>query len=123
MKKPSTSSKARYAPWDIVVVPFPYTDRASDKRRPALVISRPALEKAHALTWLLMITSRDNRGWAGDVEISDAGDAGLPLQSIVRPAKIATVDTDRIVRRLGKLSSPDRRAVLGALQRYIVPVT
>jgi mRNA interferase MazF len=119
MKKPSTSSKARYAPWDIVVVPFPYTNRGSDKRRPALVISQPALEKAHALTWLLMITSRDNRGWAGDVEITDAGNAGLPAPSIVRPAKIATVDTERIVRRLGRLSSPDRCAVLGALQQYL----
>jgi mRNA interferase MazF len=120
MKKPSISSKARYAPWDIVVVPFPYTDRGSDKRRPALVISQTALEKEHTLTWLLMITSRDNRGWAGDVEISGVRNAGLPAPSIVRPAKIATVDTDRIVRRLGKLSSPDRRAVLDTLQRYLV---
>lgn len=116
-----TASKARYALWDIVAVPFPYTDRPSEKRRPALVVSLPALERDHALTWLLMITSRDNRGWKSDVEVSDYAKAGLPAPSIVRAAKIATVDTSRIVRRIGRLNSADRSRVIKALQTFLAP--
>ena len=41
----------------------------------------------------LMITSRDNRGWPGDVEIGQRASTGLPAPPIVRPVKIATVDT------------------------------
>lgn len=113
-------SKARYAPFDIVAVPFPYTDRASEKRRPALVVSQPALERDHALTWLLMITSRDNRGWESDVEISGHAKAGLPAPSIVRPAKLATVDTSRIARRIGRLDRADRPRVLKALHAFLI---
>ena len=34
-----TSETRAYLPGDVVVVPFPYTDRFAEKRRPALVIS------------------------------------------------------------------------------------
>ncbi len=85
---------ARYAPWDVVIVPFPYADKLAEKRRPALVVSKPALEKDHGLIWLAMITSAENRGWTGDVPIADLARAGLPAPSLVRPAKIATVESD-----------------------------
>jgi len=78
--------------WDIVKVPFPYTDRPVRQRRPALVVAAGEIEVTHGLIWLLMITSAENRGWPDDVRISDLRTAGLPAPSIVRPAKIATVD-------------------------------
>lgn len=40
-----------------------------------------------------MITSAANRGWEGDVEIGDLAQAGLPAPSVVRSAKIATIDS------------------------------
>jgi mRNA-degrading endonuclease toxin of MazEF toxin-antitoxin module len=119
MKKPTAGSRpARFATWDVVIVPFPHTDRNADKRRPALVISIPDLEKDHSLIWLMMITSRENRGWRGDVAISDHQEIGLPSPSIIRPAKLATVDAALIVRRL--LDPADRAAVLKSF-RYYVP--
>jgi mRNA interferase MazF len=100
-----------YASFDIVVVPFPYADRLAEKRRPALVVSAPALQKSYGLVWLMMITSADNPAWDGDVAISDLKLAGLPAPSVVRPAKIATVDATRILRRIGKLAAKDARRV------------
>ncbi len=39
-----------------------------------------------------MITSADNEPWEGDVAIIDHAGAGLPAPSIVRTAKIGTVE-------------------------------
>jgi mRNA interferase MazF len=80
-----------FKPWDIVKVPFPYTDRPVQQRRPALVLA--SLPGGGAgLLWVLMITSAENRGWPGDVVIESEEDAGLPAPSIVRTSKIATID-------------------------------
>jgi mRNA interferase MazF len=43
--------------WDIVKVPFPYTDRPVRQRRPAQVLAAGDLEVRHGLLWLAMITS------------------------------------------------------------------
>lgn len=96
--------------WDVVKVPFPYTDRAVYQRRPALVIAAETLESAHALLWLLMITSAENRRWPEDVLISDIRKAGLPASSVVRCAKIATIDA-RDAERVGTLPAKERPRV------------
>lgn len=107
--------------WDIVKVPFPYTDRPVRQRRPGLVIAAGELEEAHGLLWLAMITSAANRGWPGDVAVSDLKTAGLPIPSIVRPAKMATIDA-RDADRLGTLPLADRAAVGQSLKRLLAAV-
>lgn len=99
-----------YTAFDVVVVPFPYADRLAEKRRPAVVVSAPELEKHHGLVWLAMVTSASHRAWGDDITIADQKIAGLPAPSRVRAAKIATVDAARIVRRIGKLSGKDAAA-------------
>ncbi len=89
---------------DIVRVPFPYTDRAARQHRPALVVSRGGLGEGGALLWVLMITSAVHRGWPGDVAVEDHRTAGLPAPSIVRTAKIATIEA-RHADRIGRLPS------------------
>jgi mRNA interferase MazF len=104
--------------WDIVRVPFPYTDRPIRQRRPALVIASGELLAVHGLLWLAMITSAEHSGWLGDVAISDLDHAGLPAPSIVRPAKIATIEA-RDAGRLGTLPRRDRPAVRAYLQQRL----
>jgi mRNA interferase MazF len=104
--------------WDIIKVPFPYTDRPIRQNRPALVIAAGELEAAHGLLWLAMITSASNRGWTGDVMISDLPEAGLPVPSIVRTAKIATIEA-RDAQPLGTLPPADRNAVSRALRAWL----
>jgi mRNA interferase MazF len=96
--------------WDVVRVPFPYTDRPVLQRRPALVIATPTAD----LLWVIMITSAANRGWAGDVDVSDLAGAGLPVPSLVRTAKIATIEA-RDALPLGTLAPADRDAVVTLL--------
>ena len=113
-----TSERARYAAGDVVVVPFPYTDRLAEKRRPALVVSGPALAR-YQLLWVVMITSAENRAWACDVAIGDLGRAGLPAPSVVRTAKIACIEPGRVLRRAGRLDDETARAVARQVRGFL----
>jgi mRNA interferase MazF len=70
---------ASFKPWDVVKVPYPNTDRPVLQRRPALVVAGEAIEAAHGLLWVLMITSAQNRRWKDDVVVSDLRRADFPL--------------------------------------------
>jgi mRNA interferase MazF len=100
--------------WDVVKLPFPYTNRPVQQRRPALVVARHAASVMPDLLWVLMITSAAHRRWPGDLEISDLTEAGLPASSIVRGAKIATVEA-KDAEMLGRLPAADRGAVARSL--------
>lgn len=99
---------------DVIKVPFPYTDRATRQRRPALVVSTSRLKDDHGLLWVLMITSAENRGWPGDVAITALTKAGLPASSVIRTAKIATIET-RDAEPLGKVSA----ALLAQVRKHL----
>ena len=102
---------------DVVVVPFPFTDRQAAKRRPALIVSSADFNQAHEQSILAMITSVRN-DWTSDVAIDGWREAGLNVPCKVR-FKLFTVDDALIVRKIGTLSKRDRRAVQHALSRYL----
>ena len=103
--------------YDVVVVPFPFTDRRASKRRPALGLSHEKFSAEAGHTVLAMITSAKNPPWPSDV-IIDAGRAGLPAPSKVR-MKLFTLDNRLILDRVGSLSEGDRRAVPQALRQLL----
>ena len=107
-------SEVGLVPGTVIRVPFPYTDKATRQRRPALVVSSPALADAHALLWVLMITSAENRSWPSDVNITALEKAGLPSASVVRTAKIATIEA-RDAEPLGQVTA----AVLANVRRRL----
>lgn len=107
--------------WDIVKVPFPYTDRPVRERRPALIMGTKGIQGRHGLLWVMMITSSGNRGWPGDVAISNLKKAGLPAASVVRTAKIATIEANE-AERIGSLPTGDRAAVRDQILSIIADV-
>ncbi|HCM26856.1 MAG: growth inhibitor PemK [Treponema sp. GWB1_62_6] len=107
--------------WDIIKIPFPYTNRPVRERRPALVVAADGVLKLQGLLWVLMITSSENRPWSGDVAVSDLGMAGLPAPSVVRTAKIATIETKES-ERIGDLPDADRIAVSRYIQETMAGV-
>ena len=109
---------ASFKQGDVIKVPFPYTDRATRQSRPALVVSGGALEQAHHLIWVVMITSAENRGWAADVAVKDLATAGLPVPSVIRCAKIATLEASDAT-KLGKIPPALLKQVLGQICREL----
>jgi mRNA interferase MazF len=70
------------------------------------------------LVWVLMITSARHAPWPGDITITDLTATGLAHPSLIRTAKIATIDS-RLVDTIGHLSLSDRRTVTACLQRQL----
>ncbi|MFI5183048.1 MAG: type II toxin-antitoxin system PemK/MazF family toxin [Vicinamibacteria bacterium] len=103
--------------WQVVVVPFPFTDRATTRRRPALVLSGKAFNR-HGYSVLAMITSASHQPWPGDTPIGDLKNAGLKTPSLVR-LKLFTLDNRFIARRIGALGSPDQASVASQLRAFV----
>jgi len=96
------------APFDVVVVPFPFTDRNSAKRRPALVLSSIAFNQQAQHSVLAMITSAGQSTWPGDHLIEELDAAGLPTSCLVR-LKLFTLDHRLVIRKAGALGAKDQK--------------
>ncbi len=105
-------------PGDVALVRFPFTEMAAAKKRPALILVRTARSARNRLATLAMITSQiEALTLDGDVLLSDWKDAGLLHPSLLRLAKVATVDEQLIDKTIGTISLADRERVRSAFRR------
>lgn len=110
---------AIYDVFDVVIVPFPFTDRLAEKRRPALVLSSANTFGTRAGHHVLaMITSSKRQVWPLDVDIDDLDQAGLTSPSLVR-MKWFTLDERLILRKSGHLVTDDQARVRDAALRLL----
>ena len=105
-------------PFDIVVVPFPFTDRTTSKRRPALVLSSKAYQRDSGHVVLAMITTAARSSWPSDVALRQWRAAGLPRASKIR-FKVFTLDLRLLLRSLGALSEQDSERVRAAARKVL----
>jgi mRNA interferase MazF len=105
-----------YSQGDVVLVPYPFGERAGGRKRPALVVSSDTYAQETSQLIIAQITSRVTASpRPGDYHIRDWRAANLPRPSLVR-ARLATVDASLVLRRLGTLDEEEFRAVQTALQ-------
>ena len=117
MNKPTKT----YDLYEVVKVPFPFTDINATKVRPALIISSAKQFNAKiGLSLMAMITSvkSDQTLWPADIVIEDLLMTGLPVPSIVR-FKVFTLDHRLILGRLGSLAEIDRLNVQQKLKEIL----
>ena len=107
-----------YEPFAVVRVPFPFTDRAVQRRRPALVISAPLFQQGSAHVLLAMITTARRSNWPLDWPIQDLAPTGLRQACCVR-LKLFTLDERLILGQLGQLTVNDRIGVQENLRGLI----
>ncbi len=99
-------STIHYKKWDIILVPFPFTDLSASKKRPALVVSPDEYNTGLDIVIAFITSKIDVKARLGDYHIQDWKEANLPKPSIIR-MKFATIDKAIIVKQFGKLSGRD----------------
>lgn len=92
---------------DILLVPFPFTDQTTTKKRPSVVISSDTYNQLKPDLIIMAITSQINPDLSlGELEIIKFIEAGLLKPSIIKPV-ISTIDKSLVIRKLGKLLELD----------------
>jgi len=93
---------ARFVKGDVVVLPFPFTDLSTSKKRPALVISAPQGDDYI----MLQITSKNIKdNYSIPLLQSDFESGSLKQDSNIRPNKIFTLDKSLILYKAGHLTA------------------
>lgn len=105
-------------PFDVVVVPFPFTDLNASKRRPALVLTSDSFNQTTKHSVLAMITSAEQSSWPDDYAIGNLEAAGLPTDCVVR-LKLFTLDHRLVVRKAGVLLPADQKQLRQAWKNLL----
>ncbi|WP_204103475.1 MULTISPECIES: type II toxin-antitoxin system PemK/MazF family toxin [Spirulina sp. CCY15215] len=101
---------------DVILVPFPFTDQTTIKKRPAIVISSDMYNQIHIDLIAMAITSQlKSTLILGEIVVNDWSAAGLLKPSIIKPV-VMTVEKGLILRKLGKLEESDRLELKKTLQ-------
>ncbi|MBN8221672.1 MAG: type II toxin-antitoxin system PemK/MazF family toxin [Spirochaetes bacterium] len=102
---------------DIVLLPFPFTNLKTTKRRPGLVISPKVFNKSGDTTILFMTSNVATLPREGDVLIQKFKDAGLPKPTLVR-MKFVTIANALILKKIGRLPATDMKRVKAQIMRF-----
>ncbi|GHU56384.1 mRNA interferase PemK [Bacteroidia bacterium] len=92
----------RFIKGDVAVIPFPFSDLSTSKRRPALVLANLPGEDI----LLCQITSKStDRHFVLSLNEEDFISGSLPTNSFIRASRIFTADKKLIIRKAGSISS------------------
>ncbi|MEO8108393.1 MAG: type II toxin-antitoxin system PemK/MazF family toxin [Ginsengibacter sp.] len=105
---------------EIILVPFPYSDLSSSKRRPVLVISNNNYNKNYPDILVIVITSnlfKDD--YSVELQNNDLDVGVLPEQSIIKCHKLFTIDQSRVLKRFSIVSVAKFDEVIVFLNKLI----
>jgi mRNA interferase MazF len=106
----------RFVKGDVVVVPFPFSDLSSSKRRPAFVITPLTGDDVI----LCQITSQKRAdSYSIPVSSADFTTGGLSYDSNIRPNRLFTADSNIIAYCAGTLSKTKTRQVIEKIVQII----
>lgn len=106
---------------DTYLAPFAFSDLTHFMKRPVCVLSADELNAGPDVV-VAMLTSRRYRienPSLGDVTLSDWQTEGLPLQSVLRTARLQTLERSLLLERLGRLSDRDLLSTEEALRSVL----
>jgi len=99
--------------YDIILIPFPLTDLASQKIRPALQLSDTLDED------IILCAISTKKHSAYDIKITPTKANGLKKVSYVRTNKIATIEKRLALAKLGDLDGKSKQSVQAKLQKLL----
>ena len=104
---------------DVVLVPFPFTDLTTVKRRPAVVVSSDPYHRHYPDVILIAVTGQiQPRPIFAELSITQWKQAGLRRPSQLKPV-LASLEKSLIVKKLGRLKEKDRLALARVLDEIL----
>jgi len=110
-------------PFDLVLLPFPFTDLRTTRQRPCLILAafQPRGLPEHYV--VAMVTSNlSGLTFPGDTQLAKWSEAGLPKPSVARLAKVVTVERSLIRKKLGALQAADQKAIRMQFHRVFAAI-
>ncbi len=92
---------------EIVLVPFPYSDLSSSKKRPVLIVSNNEYNKKYPDIVVTSITSvrKQNDKFSIPLLDSDLDYGILPEQSFILVHKLFTISKQKILKKFSRISA------------------
>ncbi len=92
---------------DVALMPFPFTNLASSKKRPVMLLRK--LDNSHDDWLVCMISSQLHQlnpdlDWQLHQSEPEFGDSGLKTSSVFRLSRIAVLDGSLLIGKLGRVS-------------------
>ena len=106
----------RFVKGDVVVVPFPFSDLSSSKRRPALVVAQLSGDDV-ILCQITTLHRAD--GYSIPLSTADFASGNLKQDSTIRPNRLFTADSNIIAYCAGKLSQKKVKEVVEKIVQII----
>jgi mRNA interferase MazF len=104
---------------DVVILPFPFTNQEASKKRPAVIVSNAAYNRAKPDVVVMAITSQLRPSpTLGEVCVGEWQAANLLKPSTIKPV-FATLEQALIIRQLGRLEESDRKALRQAISQTL----
>jgi mRNA interferase MazF len=105
---------------EIVLVPFPYSDLSSTKRRPVLIVSNNLYNASFPDILVCVITSNLYKDdYSVELDNNDLDMGMLPELSVIKCHKLFTIDQTRIVKRFSLIKEKKFEEVIIVLQKLI----
>jgi mRNA interferase MazF len=101
----------------LILVPFPFTDQSTAKRRPAVVVSSSSYNNQRPDLILLAITSQVRVPLSfGEAPVADWQASRLIKPSVFKPL-ITTIEQAIVIKQLGTLSANDAATLRGVMEK------
>jgi len=95
-----------YKKWDIILIPFPFTNLRTNKKRPGLIVSPNEYNDKYDLVIAFITSKLDSNYRVGDYKIKNWERSNLPKPSMIR-MKFATIDKSLVIKKIGRLFEKD----------------
>ncbi|MCL2362240.1 MAG: type II toxin-antitoxin system PemK/MazF family toxin [Defluviitaleaceae bacterium] len=106
----------KFVKGDVVVLPFPFSDLSSSKRRPALVVAIASSDDVI----LAQITSRNfSDNYAVELSDADFSDGVLNVLSNIRPNKLFTAEVGLIINKVGNIKLQKMKEIAATITALI----
>jgi mRNA interferase MazF len=107
---------------DIVLIPVPYTDLSSQKRRPVVVVSNSTYNQAHSDVVVVAMTSNPVvADYSFSITSADLDIGSLNRPGKVRVDKIYTLSQAIIVKTFGRVNAATLQRIRETLQELTSP--